>query len=124
MPLFDINGKKQNAIGKKEHWDLFKANQGSPVHSLLKGESVKHLQSDDYIHSGQLGSKILSNTNDAIKCLPSEIPENLLGSFWGLTLWNAAATGEENWTFSREKLQQSGKTVTHYFKNCRDGGDV
>ena len=116
MPLFDLNGKMQNPIGKKDYWSLFTSNQGSPAHQLLKEYADTHLQAETYIHSGQLGSQVLSEVEADLKEMATTIPDQLLGRFWGLVLWNAIALAEEDWTFSREQLANSEKSVTHYHR--------
>ena len=59
MALYSIDDRnktnKQNSIGTKEYWEIFKRYQNSPLHGLLNTEIDKHLPPAKEINSRHLG---------------------------------------------------------------------
>ncbi len=107
MPLFTYTDKDtktpQPAIGKKDHWNSFIDYQGSPLHGRLSELIGHQIAEEKIVNSGHLGKKILSEIQDSGDSLVNGVDPNLLGSLFGMTLWNHIANHPQNWRFLKEE---------------------
>jgi|LGOV01.1.fsa_nt_gb hypothetical protein len=118
MALYSIDDsnkqKKENSIGTKEYWALFKRYQGTSLHDLLKDEIGKHLPSSEEINSRHLGKSILSG----ISISKQEISDEQLGALYGMVLWHTIAELDQDWRFLKEaKSHPEDKSGMIYFKD-------
>jgi len=59
MTLHRVDGIVQPPIGRQQHWDLFRALKGSPLHEAIVAELRPHLSAQG-IDSTVVGSKVLA----------------------------------------------------------------
>ena len=100
MPLYDIEGRRQSAIGHGDHWRTFPAFIETPLHQAFVQET-RALLGQDRIDSRIEGQKII----DALRAHHARhfesYSEEQVGGLWGMTLWHFMDEQPEDWTFYR-----------------------
>lgn len=59
MPLYSLDGVQQPPIGRQQHWNLFLAFQGSPLHAEIVTELRPYLDASA-VDSSIVGSRVLA----------------------------------------------------------------
>lgn len=107
MPLFTYTDQgtstPQPAIGKNDHWNSFVVFQGSPLHNRFVELIEQHIAQEKIVNSGHLGKKILSELQGDCDPQINGVDPNILGSLFGMSLWNQLATHPQNWRFLKEE---------------------
>lgn len=121
MALYSIKDrnleKPQNSIGSKDHWELFKRFQDTPLHELLRKEIEKHIITAESLNSRLLGRTILSEAGKYILALEQDINDDQLRSLFGMTLWHTIAEKDQAWHFmNEEKNHPEDKSAMLYFR--------
>lgn len=124
MTLFSLDGSRQPAIGRRPWWRLFEVFQGSELHAEFCTRILPYSQSKPYIHSGQLGSAILSELQTTKGALLETLPAEVVAPLFGMTLWNVLATSAEgeDWLFKRDAADWNDFPSTEYFRTEAENG--
>jgi hypothetical protein len=122
MTLFNLDGSRQPAIGKRPWWRLFEVFQGSDLHAEFRARILPYSQSRQYLHSGELGSQILAEMEKGDSSLLQSLPREVVGPLFGMTLWNILATSADgdDWLFKKDPAEQHDFPSTEYFRHQRE----
>lgn len=120
MTLINLDEKELSAEGRGEHWAVFKAYKGTPVHQAIRTaiEDAIPASEDGSIFSAQMGSAVLGRVN--IQSLPGG--ENLsyeaTGSLFGMVLWNHLALHQDTWVLGGrfEDIRGNDQNITYFRK--------
>jgi len=107
MPLYNVEGRLQNAIGHREHWNQFERFQGSSLHAAFKAELDPYLDKQT-INSARAGSEILTRIESQSPHLLQPYHPDQVAGLFGMTLWNLLAEHSASWCFYREPSPTRG----------------
>ena len=107
MTLYSIEGKQQEEIGKKEHWNEFKKFQGSQLHKKFKYEISQLIGNSEKINSSHAGKHILAKLSMGTPAILKPYHQTQIGGLFGMTLWNWLAVHKDKWYFYRDSTTES-----------------
>jgi hypothetical protein len=120
MSLYSIEDKKQNPIGTRPHWNLFKTVQDSPLHLLIKQAIEERMKAETTINSRLFGKKLLEAEQDTLQEYCAAFSKEQISSLYGMILWNTLANHEEKWQFCKqEKSSPEAGSAVLYFRNTQ-----
>lgn len=118
MTLLDLNQKELPEEGQKDHWSVFRAYKGTPVHlALLEQieEAIAHL-GEDSIFSAQLGKQVLAGFDLDSITGTERLHGDDLGTLFGMVLWNHLALRSDTWILSGrfEDIRGNQNNMTYF----------
>lgn len=120
MALYDVNDKLQNDVGKKDYWKLFNSFRETALHSAFIAAISDVLSKNDSINSSHAGSQIISKLQKENVSIFDNIDSSVIGSLFGMTLWNHMANTSDLWHFHMlPKEEGKDSAGTFYFKRNR-----
>jgi hypothetical protein len=87
MSLYSLDEIPQPAIGRQQHWDLFRAMQGSPLCEAIVAELQPYLD-ERAVDSTVVGSKVLAAIERREPQLLQALDQDEVGGLFGMVLWN------------------------------------
>ena len=115
MTLYSLDGIAQPPIGRQQHWDLFRAFQGSPLHEAIVAELQPH-SSAQGIDSTVVGSKVLAAIEGRESQLLLVLDADEVGGLFGMILWNQLVERPESWYFYPKATSGEELGGTMYFR--------
>ena len=115
MPLYSLDEVKQPSIGRQQHWNLFLAFQGSPLHAAIVTELRPYLDAKG-VDSAIVGSKVLSAIETREPQLLQTCDQEDAGGLFGMILWNQLAERSERWYFYPKATSGEEPGGTMYFR--------
>ena len=115
MPLYSLDEVKQPPIGQQQHWNLFLAFQGSPLHAALVTELLPYLDASA-VDSSIVGSKVLAAIEAREPQVLQACGQEEVGGLFGMILWNQLAEGSERWYFYPKATSGEEPGGTMYFR--------
>ena len=115
MTLCSLDEAKQLPIGKQEHWQLFRAFQGTPLHAGMLDELIPLLDAPA-LDSSILGTEVLSAIEAREPHSIQDWDPDALGGLFGMTLWNRLAQSTESWYFYGKAAADDEPGGTMYFR--------
>jgi hypothetical protein len=115
MTLYSLDGIVQPPIGRQQHWDLFRAFQGSPLHLAIVAELQPYLN-DQGIDSTLVGSEVLAAIERREPQLLQTPDSDEVGGLFGMILWNQLVERPEPWYFYPKATSGEELGGTMYFR--------
>ncbi len=112
---FDENPARrqvQPEVGSSDHWGLFLAFQGTPLHEMLE-QRVQPFLNQDAIDSAIAGRQVLTSLTSEEQTLLSPVDEQDRGGLFGMVLWNVLCRHNADWLF----VSQTGRVAGFPHKN-------
>jgi len=116
MPLYDLDNRQQNPVGRREHWRLFATFRKRPLHQAIVEELRGYIRNRQEIDSSWAGSEILSRLRSrSPELFEHENPEQT-GGLFGMTLWHFLAECPDAWYFVPKADEMGEPAGTRYFR--------